>query len=87
MIVSAKKSCFSPSAVSMHAKSSVASFANVWHELGGRRGLRSTHLCAHAMVIDLIALLSVHELTSSPIIIHHMLHLIIHGLTLMDSEW
>jgi hypothetical protein len=71
----------------MHAKSSVASFANVWHELGGRKGFRSTHLHAHAMAIDLVALLNVHELTSSPIVIHQLLHMIIHGLTLMDSEW
>jgi len=39
------------------------------------------------MAVDLVALLSVHELTSSPTIIHQLLHLIIHGLALVDLEW
>ncbi len=56
--------------MSMHAKSSATSLANVWHELGGRRGFRSTHLRAHAMTTDFVALLNVHELASSPIVIH-----------------
>jgi hypothetical protein len=39
------------------------------------------------MAADLAALLSVHELTSSPEVIHQLLHLLIHGLALTDSEW
>lgn len=77
----------SSSTMFVHAKSSATSFTNVWPQLGGRRGLRSTHLRAHAMVANLAALLNVHELTSSPTIIHQLLHLIIHGLALMDLEW
>jgi len=77
----------SSSTMFVHAKSNATSFTNVWPELGGRKNLRSTHLRAHAMAVDLVALLSVHELTSSPTIIHQLLHLIIHGLTLVDLEW
>jgi hypothetical protein len=39
------------------------------------------------MAADLAALLSVHELTSSPEVIQQLLHLLIHGLALTDSEW
>jgi hypothetical protein len=77
----------SSSTMSMHAKSNATSLANVWPELGGRGGLRSTHWHAHAMAIDLTIMLSVHELTNSLRVIHQLLHLFIHGLTLMDSEW
>jgi hypothetical protein len=77
----------SSSAMSVKAKSSAASLANVWPELGGRGGLRSTRWRARAMAADLAALLSVHELTSSPEVIHQLLHLLIHGLALTDSEW
>jgi hypothetical protein len=73
--------------MSMHAKSSVASSTNVWFELSGRGGLRSTCWHARAMVVNLIALLSVHELISSPIVIHQLLHMFIHGLALTNSEW
>ncbi len=55
----------SSSTMSMHAKSSATSLANVWPELGGKRGLRSTYWCAHAMAINLVAMLNVHELTST----------------------
>jgi hypothetical protein len=75
----------SSSTMFMHAKSSVTSLTNVWHELGGRECLRSTCLHARAMATNLVALLIVHELTSSPIIIHQLLHMIIHGLALVDS--
>ncbi len=74
-------------AMFVHTKSSVALLANVWPKLGGRGGLRSTYLHVHAMAIDLTTLWSVYELTSSPSVIHQMLHLIIHGLTLTDLEW
>jgi len=59
------KGCASSSfAMSLHAKSGVVSFVNVWLELGGRGGLRSTYWCAHAMDVDLVAMLTVHALTS-----------------------
>jgi hypothetical protein len=74
-------------AMSVHAKTNVASFANVGPELGGRGGLRSTCWHACAMASDFVALLSDHELKSSLIIIHQLLHLFTHGLTLMDSKW
>jgi hypothetical protein len=74
-------------AMFVHTKSSVASLANVWPKLGGRGGLRSTYLHVHTMAIDLATLWNVHELTSSPSVIHQMLYLIIHGLTLTDLEW
>ncbi len=56
--------------MSVHAKSSAISFANVWPKLRGRGGLRSTYWHARAMAIDLTTLLSVHELTFSPTLIH-----------------
>ncbi len=77
----------SSSAIFVHAKSNATSLANVWLELNGRGGLRSTYLRAHAMATDLVTLLNVHELTSTLAIIHQLLHLTIHGLALMDSKW
>jgi hypothetical protein len=75
------------STMSMHAKSSATSPVNVWPELGGKGGLRSTYWRASAMATDLVALFNVHELTSSIIVIHQLLHLFINGLTLTDSKW
>jgi hypothetical protein len=50
------KNLASSFAMSMYAKNSVASLANVWLELGGRGGLRSTYRRVHAMAVDLVAL-------------------------------
>jgi len=77
----------SSSAMFVHAKSNATSLANVRLELNGRGGLRSTYLRAHAMASDLVALLSVHEITSILAIIHQLMYLIVHGLALMDSKW
>jgi hypothetical protein len=74
-------------AMFVHAKSSAISFVNVWLELGGRGGLRSIYWRARAMAVNLVALWSVHELISPPIIIHQRLHLFIDGLALTDSKW
>jgi hypothetical protein len=42
----------SSSTMFLHAKNSATSLTNVWPELGGKRGLRSTCRCVHAMVVD-----------------------------------
>jgi hypothetical protein len=77
----------SSSTMFMHAKSNATSPTNVWLELGGRGGLRSTYWHAHAMATNLVAMLNVHDLTSSPTLIHQLLHLFINGLTFTGSKW
>jgi hypothetical protein len=70
-LLSVLKSLASSSfAMFVHTKSSAASLANAWPELGRRRGLRSTCLHAHAMAVNLTTMLNVHELTSFPTVIH-----------------
>jgi len=51
-------------AMFLDAKNSVTSFVNVWPKLGGRGGLRFTYWRAHAMAADLVAMLTIHALTS-----------------------
>jgi hypothetical protein len=70
MVVNAKEFSSSSSTMFVHAKCNATSLANVRLKLGGRRGLRSTRWCAHAMVANLATLLNVHELTSPLAIIH-----------------